>query len=755
LDTIATEDLFFAASRDLSAERSVVHLMLSDVYRVEPVQLEKLSTLESKLSAQVELLMQKTEEAVQDTSLRKRFTFVVDEIMGNYDMVKTLVEQLSMQRKHSVDQAQLPLGERDSSVKATSFDVATSLIETMHVLRQGTHFIPRRNEFNIDHLQVLRVANWQFSEAIAKEATLISGMLASGAMLSAEESQEIESLHLETLNTWETLRQYMKKQGAVPELAAMIVQIESRFFNEFVELRQVIMSDFQPAQGSFTAVNQWMQVAERTTTLLDELDVLNSQQIRKIASEVEAQGFRNLVIDSAIVLICLLIGVGVVGVLRKIQHLATHDGLTGLPNRIRYEAVLQQSINHNENQSIAVIFVDLDGFKNVNDTLGHEVGDRLLQKVAERLTACISDRGVVARSGGDEFSILVTGNSDKQALTALAHKLSSEINKDCMINNCNLRIGASIGLSVFPEDASTANELKRNADFAMYYARSQGRNNVCSFDQEIASIYHHRLELKVALKEALDQHQFELMYQPQVSSATNAVAGVEALIRWRHPQKGMIPPDMFIPLAEESGQIQEIGSWVLDEACRQMASWQQNGLGYLQVAVNVCAMQFMRPDFIDQVERICKHYELDPSSLELEITESVLVTDVQQVIDTCHRLRALGIRIAIDDFGTGYSSLSYLQDLPVDTLKIDRAFVSGVNNATSKSVAKTIVTLARACGLETVAEGVETNEQLGIINELGCDYIQGYFYSKPVTPEELPDQVDSINQRCIELSRAA
>jgi EAL domain-containing protein (putative c-di-GMP-specific phosphodiesterase class I) len=278
---------------------------------------------------------------------------------------------------------------------------------------------------------------------------------------------------------------------------------------------------------------------------------------------------------------------------------------------------------------------------------------------------------------------------------------------------------------------------------------------VYAFNQDLASESQSRLQIKDDLKKAIDENQFELAYQPQVGIDSQAVQGLEALIRWQHPAKGFIPPDVFISIAEESGQIHDIGDWVLDEACRQMATWHKDGLANMQIAVNVSAKQFMRPDFIDFVEKTYQRHQLDPSCLELEITESVLVTDVQQVIDTCHRLQEMKIKVAIDDFGTGYSSLSYLQELPVDTLKIDRAFISGIDNVTSKSVARTIVMLAQSCGLETVAEGVETKEQADMIAELGCDYIQGYFYSKPVSSAELVQHVASINAYCQNNERAA
>lgn len=583
----------------------------------------------------------------------------------------------------------------------------------------------------------------------------MSSVVASRTNLTVKERKQIELLHIETLATWQTLKQYATKRGAIPALLSKISKIEAQYFSEFVEFRDVILYNLRLEDDNPMTLAHWLSIEDRTMSGLNQLDQLNSESIRQVAIVVEAKAKRNLIIDSAIVFICLLIGIGVIGVLRKIRHMATHDDLTGLPNRICFEGFLENKLEQSQQSPVAVLIVDLDGFKHVNDTLGHHVGDKLLRQVSLRMSQCVAKRGFVARQGGDEFSVIVTDYTNSSEVLELANQLVQAMIRKFTIDGFTVCIGASIGLSYFPEDATSADDLKKHADFAMYYAKSHGRNRVCAYDEEIAADYQQRLALKNDLKQAIDENQFELVYQPQVKIDEGEVVGLEALIRWNHPCKGLIAPDLFIPIAEESGQIQQIGDWVLDEACRQMALWHTRGLNNMRIAVNVSAMQIMRPDFIDYVRHTCEHRGLKASCLELEITESILVTDVQQVIDTCHRLHELDIKVAIDDFGTGYSSLSYLQELPVDTLKIDRAFVSGLDNTTSKSVAKTIVTLAQACGLETVAEGVETEDQARMIAELGCDYIQGYFYSKPLSAATLLEQVVLINAYCKQQSRAA
>lgn len=753
LESIETEDLLFESARSLSSQRSFVHVLLSGKYAAREVNLGILKNYQETTDDQYQRIRQLTSDSLTNDSLKDRFTFIDSEIRAVFrDVVATFLD-LSEKNEKILTQSSLMLSDRDAQFKDEIFSQFTSLIESTQLLRWGTHFVPRHNALDIDHLQQLRNANWHFSEAIAREAALMSSVLASGKPLSKPEQKRIESLHIETLATWRTLQQYRTKRGALKELSDAITEVEATYFGDFVDLLDIILSAETLIQSNPMTLGHWLSVEKRTTQLLDQLDTLNSEKIRSVAMQVEERAIRNLVIDSAIVLICLLIGAAVIGVLRKIRHLATHDDLTGLPNRVCFDGLLDAQIESSQSEAIAVLFIDLDGFKHVNDTLGHEIGDKLLKEVAGRMSNSIAKRGIVSRHGGDEFSVLIHEYAERDTVFYIAKMLVEAFDDDFNIDGFNVRVGASVGISFYPEDAKSALDLKRNADFAMYYAKSQGRGCIYEYDEEIASAYKKRLAIKDDLKRAIEENQFELAYQPQVGIDAQAVEGLEALIRWQHPEKGFIPPDMFISIAEESGQIQEIGDWVLDEACRQMSGWHKTGLATMQIAVNVSAMQFMRPNFVEFVEQTCEKHGLNPKFLELEITESVLVSDVQLVIDTCKRLQEMNIKVAIDDFGTGYSSLSYLQELPVDTLKIDRAFVSGLDDITSKSVARTIVTLAQSCGLETVAEGVETNGQADMIAELGCDYIQGYYYSKPVSSDELPQQVASINDYCRQNSK--
>lgn len=431
-----------------------------------------------------------------------------------------------------------------------------------------------------------------------------------------------------------------------------------------------------------------------------------------------------------------------------LHHQAYHDSLTHLPNRRCFEHELQNDLATLQQASrlCAVLFLDLDGFKSVNDTMGHARGDELLQFVASRLGGCVNETQLLARIGGDEFAVIARNLNDRQQAISLAIRLSESLQEPFVINDTNVRIGTSIGLSFYPADSACADELLRHADEAMYQAKAQGEPRIVCFNQRMANETQQRRELEIELREALRHRQFELHYQPQVNVQGGGVESVEALIRWNHPTKGLVSPGLFIPLAEEVGLINAIGSWVLEEAIQQLAAWQKTPLSHLRMGVNIAAPQFLEDGFCSELLRALASSNVPATLLEIEVTESIVMKDVRAVIARLDRLRAAGISVAIDDFGTGYSSLSYLRDLPLDTLKIDRAFMrsKGVEQIDYQLV-NTIVLMAKGLGLNTVAEGVETQTQLEPLVELGCSLIQGFLFAKPGPASELPAVIDSID----------
>jgi diguanylate cyclase (GGDEF)-like protein/PAS domain S-box-containing protein len=432
----------------------------------------------------------------------------------------------------------------------------------------------------------------------------------------------------------------------------------------------------------------------------------------------------------------------------KIAELAFFDPLTRLPNRTLLMDRLKQTMTASNRAGTfgALLFIDLDQFKTLNDTLGHGQGDLLLQQVANRLNACVRGGDTVARLGGDEFVVVLENlseNSDDAATQtkALGEKIHSSLGQIYQLGTVEHRITASIGATLFLGQETAVDELLKQADLAMYKAKETGRNALRFFDPAMQSIVLERASLEKNLRRALHEQQFVLHYQPQVEGENMQVIGAEALIRWAHPQRGLMPPTYFIPLAEETGLILPIGHWVLETACRQLARWaKQPALAHLSLAVNISANQLHEDDFVCQVESVLASTGADPKRLKLELTESLLVTEVEEAIKKMAALKAMGVGFSLDDFGTGYSSLSYLKRLPLDQLKIDRSFVEHILiDSNDAAIAKMVIALAESLSLSVVAEGVELESQRVFLAKLGCNSYQGYLFSRPLALKEFED----------------
>jgi diguanylate cyclase (GGDEF)-like protein/PAS domain S-box-containing protein len=423
----------------------------------------------------------------------------------------------------------------------------------------------------------------------------------------------------------------------------------------------------------------------------------------------------------------------------QIRHMAHHDALSGLPNRVLLDDRVGQAIAQARRgrTGLALLFIDLDRFKMVNDSLGHPVGDRLLRTVAERLGSCVRNTDTVARIGGDEFVVLLTALNRAEDARYIAQKIIDTVSERLMIDDHELHITPSIGICVYPHDGQDAETLMRNADTAMYHAKEMGRNNYQFFTRSMNIITQQRLVLENDLRRALEHGELSLHYQPQVDLRTGAIVGFEALARWRHPERGMVAPSEFIPAAEESGLINPIGEFVLRQACSQARAWQAAGFPQLQVAVNCSAKQFRREGMVEAVARLLEEVGLSAECLELEITESVIIQHAEQVIDWFRELNDMGLQLSIDDFGTGYSSLSYLKRFPIQKLKIDQSFVRDIgHDPDDAAIVRAIVAMAHSLGLEVIAEGVETAAQLAFLKSLACDKAQGYYFSKPLPADE-------------------
>lgn len=419
----------------------------------------------------------------------------------------------------------------------------------------------------------------------------------------------------------------------------------------------------------------------------------------------------------------------------QIRYLAEHDSLTGLANRVVFnKAIEQQLAKTPEGLSPAVLCIDLDHFKSVNDTLGHPVGDSLLRDVADRLRAIVPANGTIARLGGDEFAVLVVPGADATSAEALALDIIQTIERPYLIDDHHVVIGASIGIAIAPDDGEKTETLMRNADIALYRAKSDGRGLAQRFQPGMDEAVIARRLLELDLRRAIAVGEFELFYQPLMNLRSQTIESCEALIRWNHPTRGLVSPDDFIPLAEEVGLIVEIGEWTMLEACKEAMGWPP----HIGVAINVSPNQFMSKSLVAAVKHALRKSGLDATRLELEITESVLISDTDRALAVLHELRDLGVRIAMDDFGTGYSSLSYLRRFPFDKLKIDRSFINDIaHDAEAGAIVRAIIQLANSLGMATTAEGVESRDQKDMLSALNCREVQGFLIGRPAPRERL------------------
>lgn len=438
---------------------------------------------------------------------------------------------------------------------------------------------------------------------------------------------------------------------------------------------------------------------------------------------------------------------------RRIRQLAYYDPLTQLPNRTTLRETLSRLLARAEKDGLkaAVLFIDLDDFKKVNDRLGHEAGDELLIQISHRLKnrlrladVVVEQAGVssieqlISRRGGDEFNAILTNLKAPHDAAIVAERIIHDLNEPFQVGHSEIHVGASIGVAIFPDDGKEADTLLRNADLAMYEAKAKGKNNYHIFTSAINDQVHQRLALENSLQVAMVQSQFRLFYQPKVSLVDMSPVGFEALVRWKHPDKGMILPGKFIPVAEESSLIRDIGNWILAESMQQIQLWDAVLPSHLRIAINVSARQLAQTDLVEQLRMMMEHFEISPQRLEIELTETSVLQDEAMAIQHLHDLRQLGVEVSLDDFGTGYSSLSFLRKLPIDTVKIDRSFTSNVTqNSEARAIVVSLLNLCKELQVKTIAEGIETAEQLQFLMEHGCDQGQGFLFSKPLPSDKV------------------
>ena len=428
----------------------------------------------------------------------------------------------------------------------------------------------------------------------------------------------------------------------------------------------------------------------------------------------------------------------------RVQSLAYYDPLTGLPNRTLLRDRLSKALSNarRQNHKVALLFLDLDRFKIVNDSLGHSVGDLLLQDIAGRLTSVAREQDTIARLGGDEFLIVLTNIKDIPGAAVAAERFMDAMTAEFVLQGHSLNMSCSLGISIFPEHGADSETLIKNADAAMYNAKEGGRNNFQFFTADMSAEAVKRLTLEKGLRLALDKKELFLVYQPQMDMLTGKITGLEALLRWQHPELGLVPPDQFIGIAENAGMILPIGEWVLRTACSQARKWQDEGLLAVTIAVNVSAIQFRQEGFCQLIRKMLNETGLAAQYLELELTESLLLSSADVTFAVLKELKGMGLKLAIDDFGTGYSSLSYLKQFPVSKLKIDRSFVRDVaTNPDDAAITTAIISMARSLNLKVIAEGVENEAQMAFLRARQCDEIQGYYFSRPLGVDSVPDKL--------------
>jgi diguanylate cyclase (GGDEF)-like protein len=496
----------------------------------------------------------------------------------------------------------------------------------------------------------------------------------------------------------------------------------------------VLLSLQLPDGRGLGSLNKIQGVSPRVPIVV--LGGINDEELALYAVQAGAQDYlvknqleRNLLIRS------LLYAIERKRTEERLSHLAQYDVVTGLPNRVLFRDRLTRALAHaqRKKQMVALMFLDLDHFKSVNDSLGHDVGDQLLKAVAERLKSCLREGDTIARLGGDEFTIILEEISESENIANVAQKIIDMMSRSFLVGGQEIFITTSIGIATYPDCGTDQNTLIKNADAALYDAKAHGRSVYRFYHQKMNIIATERLELLTSLRHAVDRDEFILRYQPQVNSYSGQLVGVEALLRWNHPEKGLIYPSQFVHLLEDTGLIIPVGEWALREACKQCKAWQNTGLPAIPVSVNISARQFKQKNLVSMVSQILLDTKLDPRYLQLELTESVLVDNIGVTVATLRALHTIGTKLSIDDFGTGYSSLSYLKQFPLHALKIDRSFLQDINKRSEDAaIAIAIITLGHSLRLDVVAEGVETNEQKEFLKKQNCNIMQGHLFGYPM-----------------------
>lgn len=765
------EETLFKLAMTLGTERSLLHTILAEE-NPAPETLDSLYDVSLQSKGLMDSVVEEIRESRKSESAFIEHRYDEQAIEQLLADLNNSFESLSQNSSMVILQTAIHPADRDDVMRMKVFDAYGNLIQQVNNLRLRTHFLPQKNYQKVISAHSLKNAIWDLNESARQIGALLDGYLIKsrdGAFSSINRNgllfriyQQIQIADTALFEVGDFSQSAKVKTDLEKQLSAFINQ----FSNEYRATESRLVSDLTKGNYSEISLEDWRLVADSTRDSIQQLASDSVKRTLETAEAIEFKAIRTLALDTLLVLLCIGMAISSTGIAKKVQHQATHDDLTQLPNRRFFKQNILESIGKGVGKGsqsplkLALLTIDLNRFKSINDTLGHAVGDTLLTMVAERLVSCTDDRMCVARMGGDEFAMLFAPEDDNEPVR-LSEDIVREIERSFSVDEGIINIGTSIGISYYPEDADNAEDLQVTSDYAMFFAKRKGKEEGKSciqlYNREMAEEFENRLRIERDLSAAVENNEFELYYQPQFNLDENRVDAVEALIRWNHPTRGHISPFDFISVAEDCGLMPAVGKWVLTEACRQAGVWRSTTDFELRVAINVSVQQIMQPGFVQDVLSALALNDLGPDAIEIELTESVFMADTDWVVKSLVQLRDAGIKIALDDFGTGYSSLSQLQDLPINTLKIDRSFISKLSNqpGISNSVTETIASIANVLGLETVAEGVESDEQLDQVADLGINVVQGFFYSKPIASADIPEAISSLNREHGEMKKAA
>lgn len=763
--SVAPEKTLFEVSRSLDQQRSSVQQVL-----IESRQFDQDRVILSEFSNNTKTLFDEVRTELLNINAEGK-----NKLHHRYgkDSLKALVEEFDDSFKRlSITNAVLrrqvyrPLQARDEGIRMKLFDAYSNLINLVGEIRKANHGMPGKDYIDVLSAHDYKNVIWELNESIRQISTLVE------AYLLKIQNSTVENLNKENLEL-RVLQQHNRANQALGYLVKLskenasdnvstdtLLEMNNQYYNNFrVQAEEILLKDVDD-MNAIENLERWKNLSGQTTDMVRHLIDAALENTTSKAESIRMGARIDLLMSLLIVLFCVLMGIVTHRIARRVQHQADHDQLTDLPNRRYFQDDLDdlmRKTNVSRNEKLVLLTLDLNGFKAINDTLGHIAGDQLLIQVSERLRNVADDTKAMARMGGDEFAIAYKFYREDEPYQ-FACELKEAFTPSFYLDDSLAEMDTSIGYSVYPDDAGSVMELQKTSDFAMYSAKQSGKKAIRSFDRSVANEFQKRATIERDLPFAIDKNELELYYQPQISLIHDEVFSVEALIRWNHPIKGLVSPIEFVGIAEDCGLMPALGHWVLDEACRQAAIWNNTENLSIRVAVNVSVHQISQAEFVNDVLTAIERYNLAPHFLELEITESVVMSDIDWIVDSLNSLKEHGIKIALDDFGTGYSSLNQLQALPLDTLKIDRSFISRIDDdyVSSKSITATIASIAEIYGLETVAEGIETEKQLAEVRRLGISVAQGYYYSKPVARDEVASVIADIDRlAAVNISKAA